>query len=118
MALDESNHRLFVGCRKPAKLLVFDTQAGKVVATTDIVSDTDDLFYDAARKQIYIAGGGGKVTVIRQRTPDRYEAIGEVDTAPGARTAFFVPETARLYVAIPRRAAQAAALCVYDVGHE
>src|SRR5439155_153655 len=24
-ALDEKNHRLFVGCRKPAKLLVLDT---------------------------------------------------------------------------------------------
>src|SRR5262245_38728988 len=28
MALDESNHRLFLGCRKPARLVVFDTEAG------------------------------------------------------------------------------------------
>src|SRR5205085_2248764 len=26
MALDEKDHRLFVGCRKPAKLLVLDTE--------------------------------------------------------------------------------------------
>jgi hypothetical protein len=25
MALDEANHRLFIGCRKPAKMLVLDT---------------------------------------------------------------------------------------------
>src|SRR5207249_2540532 len=26
MALDEASHRLFVGCRKPARLVVFDTE--------------------------------------------------------------------------------------------
>src|SRR5438552_2907057 len=47
MALDEANHRLFVGCRRPAKVLVYDTTSGKEVASFDIVGDTDDLFYDA-----------------------------------------------------------------------
>ncbi|MGH8164322.1 MAG: YncE family protein, partial [Rhodanobacteraceae bacterium] len=31
MALDEKNARLFIGCRRPAKLLVLDTASGKVV---------------------------------------------------------------------------------------
>ena len=31
MALDEANHRLFVGCRKPARLVVLDTTTGKPV---------------------------------------------------------------------------------------
>jgi hypothetical protein len=43
MALDEADHRLFIGCRNPAKLLVLDTETGKTVATLDIVGDTDDL---------------------------------------------------------------------------
>jgi len=30
MALDESDHRLFVVCREPAELLVFDMQSGRV----------------------------------------------------------------------------------------
>jgi DNA-binding beta-propeller fold protein YncE len=115
MALDEPNHRLFVGCRKPARLLVLDTQTGKAVASVDVIGDTDDLFYDAASKRIYVAGGGGKVTVVAQLAPDRYEIIGEVVTAPGARTAFFVPETGRLYVAVPKRGAQSAELRVYEV---
>jgi len=29
MALDEAHHRLFIGCRIPARLLVFDTESGK-----------------------------------------------------------------------------------------
>jgi hypothetical protein len=42
MALDEAHHRLFIGCRKPARLLVFDTERGHTVASPEIVADTDD----------------------------------------------------------------------------
>src|SRR6185369_15466869 len=47
MASDEDNHRLFVGCRKPARLVVLDTNTGKPAADLGISGDTDDLFYDA-----------------------------------------------------------------------
>ena len=49
MALDEKQHRLFVGCRQPARLLAFDTQSGKRVAETPISGDVDDLFLDVPR---------------------------------------------------------------------
>ena len=52
MALDEPTHRLFVGCRQPATLLVYDTATGKVVTSLPIVGDVDDLFYDGARKRL------------------------------------------------------------------
>src|SRR5713101_3962021 len=110
MALDETNHRLFIGCRNPAKLLVLDMETGKTVASVDIVGDTDDLFYDAAAKRIYVSGGEGGVNVISQTTPDIYSVAGQVTTAPGARTSFFVPDTRMLYVAVPRRGAQKAEL--------
>src|SRR2546421_6299749 len=42
MALDEANHRLFIGCRKPPRLVVLDIADGKPVADTAISSDTDD----------------------------------------------------------------------------
>ena len=58
MALD-ANVRLFIGCRRPAKALVFDTNTGKEVASFDLVGDTDDLFYDTACKRLYVAGGEG-----------------------------------------------------------
>jgi DNA-binding beta-propeller fold protein YncE len=64
MALDERHHRLFVGCRRPARLLVYDTETGRPVAATPIVGDTDDLFYDAARRRLYVSGGAGAITVI------------------------------------------------------
>jgi DNA-binding beta-propeller fold protein YncE len=115
MALDEAHHRLFIGCRSPAKLLVFDTETGKTMATVDIVGDTDDLFYDEANKRIYVSGGEGRVTVISQTTADTYNVAGQVTTAPGARTSFFVPETKMLYVGVPHRGAQKAELRVFTV---
>ena len=115
MALDEADHRLFVGCRRPARLVVFDTTSGKPVTTVEIVGDTDDLFYDSALKRIYISGGGGAVTVLQQKDPDHYTALATISTAEGARTSLFVPEWKRLFVAVPHRGKQQAALMVYTV---
>src|SRR4029077_13019487 len=36
MAIDEANHRLFVGCRLPSKLVVLNTDSGDVVAKVNI----------------------------------------------------------------------------------
>jgi DNA-binding beta-propeller fold protein YncE len=115
MALDEASHRLFVGCRSPARLLVLDTDSGKTVASLDIVADTDDVFYDAAARRIYVSGGGGRVSIIRQADADHYSAIADVPTAPGARTSLLDAVAGRLYVAAPHRGAQPAHLEVLSV---
>jgi YVTN family beta-propeller protein len=113
MALDEADHRLFVGCRKPAKLLVLDTETGKTVAALDCVGDTDDVFYDAAAKRIYVSGGAGAITVIEQSDPDHYRESASLATASGARTSLFVPDRAALYLAVPHRGSQLAEIRVY-----
>ena len=73
MALDEVHHRLLIGCRSPARMLAIDTESGKQTASVEIVGDTDDLFYDAARKRVYVIGGQGFVDVFEQKDADRYE---------------------------------------------
>jgi DNA-binding beta-propeller fold protein YncE len=113
MALDESNRRLFIGCRKPAKLVVFDTATGKEVASLATVGDTDDLFFDVSRKQIYVSGGEGFLSVISQRDADRYEAVSKIPTASGARTSLFSADLNRLYLAVPHRGSQLAEIRVY-----
>jgi DNA-binding beta-propeller fold protein YncE len=115
MALDEANHRLFIGCRRPAKLLVFDTSDGRQVSAFEIVGDTDDLFYDAARKRLYVSGGDGFVDVIEEQTPNGFERIAHVATAGGARTGLFVAEQNRFYLAVPHRGNQQAEIRVYDI---
>jgi DNA-binding beta-propeller fold protein YncE len=116
MGLDEANRRLFLGCRRPAKLLVYDTGSGTLVTAVDIVGDTDDLFYDSAKKRVYVIGGEGFITVLEQLDADHYRQLQKIPTAAGARTGLFVPELGKLFVAVPHRGAQHAEIRVYDAG--
>lgn len=100
MALDEANHRLFVGCRRPARLVVLDTASGKKVSDVNIDGDTDDLFYDAGRKQVYVSCGAGFIDVIAQQGADKYDLRERIPTTSGARTSFSSPERGELYLAV------------------
>ena len=100
MILDEANHRLFIVCRKPAKLVVFDTDSGKQVGAWDTAGHSDGMAFDPARKRIYVPGAEGYIAVYQQRDADHYELTAKVPTAPGAKTCLLVPELNRLYVAV------------------
>jgi hypothetical protein len=113
MALDEGNHRLFVVTRFPARLLVFDTNVGKIVQSLPAVGDCDDVFYDEKRKRIYASGGEGGISVFEQKDADHYTELARIATVKGARTSFFSPELDRLFLAVRRQGSQAAAIWVY-----
>lgn len=113
MSLDEAHARLLIACRNQATLLVIDTATGKTVQSLNSVADADDLFFDAEAKLIYITGGAGGITVVRQADSDHYSVVATIHTAEGARTSFFIPQTGRLYVAVPHRGAQGAELRVF-----
>jgi DNA-binding beta-propeller fold protein YncE len=115
MALDEANHRLFAGCRKPARVLVLNTETGKVTAQIPCPGDTDDLYYDAARKRLYVAGGEGFLEAFEQKGADQYQSMGKVATAPGARTGLYSPDLSLLILAVPHRGSQGAEIRVYAV---
>ena len=115
MALDETNHRLFLGCRMPSKLIVLNTDSGDVVTKIDISGDPDDVFYDSKRHRIYATCGAGKIDIIEQTGADAYRALAKIDTADGARTGLFVPERDTVFVAVPHRASQQAEIRVYEI---
>ena len=54
-------------------------------SSRDIMGDTDDLFYDAARNRVYV---------------------------PDARTGLFVPGAGKLFVAVPHRGDQRAEVLI------
>ena len=112
MALDESNHRLFVVTRLPARLLVFDTNTGTIVQKLSAVGDCDDVFYDKTRKRIYASGGDGAISVFEQKDADHYTESARITTVKGARTSFFSPELDRLFLAVRREGSQSAAIQV------
>jgi YVTN family beta-propeller protein len=115
MALDEGNHRLFVGCRLPSKLLVLNTDSGDMVAKIDISGDPDEIFYDGKRHHIYAICGAGKIDIIEQTDSNSYNALIKLDTADGARTGLFVSERDTLFVAVPHRGSQQAEIRAYQV---
>jgi hypothetical protein len=115
MTLDEANHRVLVAARKPAKLLALDMDSGKITSRNDCPGDSDDIFYDAARKRVYVAGGEGFIEAFQQNGPDTYQSLGKLKSGEGARTALFVPALNRLYLAVPKKPNQNPAVNVYTV---
>ena len=112
--LDEERHRLFVGCRQPARMVVLDTATGKPVANIDISGDTDDLFYDATRKRIYVSSGDGSIDVIDQRDADHYQKRARIPTVAGARTSAFSTELNLFCLGVPRRGSEPAEIRVFQ----
>ncbi len=119
MALDEPDHRLFVATRAPAQVAVYDTNSGRLVAAVGAVQDSDDLYYDSARKRLYVSGGEGYVAVLKQEDADHYRLLARVPTAVGARTAGYFGKGKkgfdRFYVAVPARADRGAEVLIFTV---
>jgi len=113
MALDESDHRLFVVTRMPARLLVFDINNGNIVQKLAAVGDCDDVFYDKSRKRIYASGGDGAISVFEQKYADHYAELGRINTVKGARTSYFSPDLDRFFLAVRRQGSQPAAIEVF-----
>ena len=114
LAFDQSGHRLFVGTRNPGKLVVLNSDSGKVVADLPSAAMVDDMAYDGAHKRIYFAGTDF-LYVFQQQSPDRYTLEERVPTGFRAKTAIFVPQLERYYLGVPHHAAKTAELRVYKV---
>jgi DNA-binding beta-propeller fold protein YncE len=104
VALDEANHRVFIGCRKDPMIVVVDSETGKEIAGIPIPADIDDLFLDAKRQRLYASCGEGFLVILKQLDADHCEVIEKLPTVKGAKTCLYVPETGRLYLAVPRQA--------------
>jgi DNA-binding beta-propeller fold protein YncE len=114
--LDATHHRLFVGSRtiahtgdiggghqrEPGKLVVMNTETGKVVQVLDGPGGADTMFYDDASGRIYFVGTTGVVAVFKEVDPDHYKLLGKVPTGAVAKTGLWVPELKRFYSAVPR----------------
>ena len=115
MALDEKNHRLFIGCRKPPGFLALDTDSGKIVAALPTSEDTDDLFFDEANQRCYISCGEGSVEVIQQIDSDHYKPLEKIPTGRKGRTALFIPDLKLFCVVTPARIPQPAEVWVFNI---
>jgi YVTN family beta-propeller protein len=97
MAFDESNVRLFLGCRNRT-LAIVDGHTGKVVASYPIGEKVDASAFDPATRIIYSSTGDGHVYRFHQDSPDSYSAMELISTAPGSKTMNIDRKTQRLFV--------------------
>ena len=103
MALDAAHSRLFIACRKPALVALYDTDSGKLIAQSPCVGDSDDIFYDTQAGRLYVIGGEGFVDVFDAPANTKVlPRLAQIPTVPKARTGLFIPESKTLAVAVPK----------------
>jgi DNA-binding beta-propeller fold protein YncE len=114
MALDEANHRLFVVTRKPGKLVILNSDDGKLIADLPAVGFVDDMSYDATHKRLYLAGDQF-VDVFEQKDADHYALLAKIPGSFRAKTAILGPELNRYYLAVPHHEKKDAEVRVFEV---
>jgi len=121
--LDPAHHRLFMGSRlggghsvDPGKLVVINTDTGKVVQALDAVGGADEIFYDGPSARIYFSGTTGTLAVFHEDDPDHLRLLGKVPTGAIAKSGMWIPELKRYYSAVPKHLVQLMPTTQYGVG--
>lgn len=115
MALDEPDHRLFVHARDPGKVLVIDSESGRLITSLACVGDYDDAVYDPGTRRLYLIGTPFLKVFQKSEEGDRYDTLGQVPTAFHSITGIVVPQLNRLYIAVNHHGTTDAVVQVYDV---
>jgi hypothetical protein len=114
MALDERRGRLFIGARRPARLLVLDVNSGRTIASLQAVGDADDVFCDESSGRIFVSGGEGYVQVFGPSEANHYVQLETLPTRRGARTSLLLKDEQLLLVPVPRDGEADAELRVFS----
>jgi len=83
LSIDKQHHRLFVGCRRPQKLVVMSTEDGKILASVPIGAGVDATAYDG--HQAFASCRDGSLTVAGD-VAGTFDVEQVVKTPLGART--------------------------------
>ena len=103
---------LWSSTASPPYLPCSTRSSGAPVTRLPACGDTDDVFLDAKRQRVYLSCGAGFIDVVQKRN-DTYEELARIPTISGARTALFVPEHDRLYLAVRASDGEGAAVWVF-----
>ncbi len=112
MSLDVDRHRLFVASRTPGKLLIVDTQTGKLLQSLDSLETADDMAFDPGHYRIYVTGEHG-VNIFVQQEAGRYIPEARFGTMKG-KSSVYVPSLQRLYIIHAQSEEDGAGLQVYQ----
>jgi DNA-binding beta-propeller fold protein YncE len=97
LAIDTAGRRLFSVCDN-RKMIVLDSESGRVIASETIGEGADAVAFDAARQLVFSSNGeSGTLTVIRAVAPSGYDTIQTLSTKLGARTLALDPSSGIVY---------------------
>jgi DNA-binding beta-propeller fold protein YncE len=96
MAIDPAKGRIFIGCRKPAKLIAMSTKDGTVLADLPIGESVDAVKID--RGQVFASTAGSQLFVAGESADGKFAMAQVVGTGEGARTMGLDPSTHRIYL--------------------
>lgn len=97
LAIDINTHRLFAGCDK--LLMIINATNGTIVDKIAIGEGCDGVAFDGSSKNIYTANGGdATLTVINEKSADKFDFLENIVTKRGARTIALDNQTHRLYL--------------------
>lgn len=96
MAMDTEHRRLFVGCRKPQKLIVMSAEDGKVLADLPIGAGNDATGFDNG--YAFASCRDGTLAVAKETSDGKYEIVQSLKTRVGAKTMAADPKTHAIYL--------------------
>jgi DNA-binding beta-propeller fold protein YncE len=116
MAINPVDHVVFIGYRRPAKLVALNATTGETIAEADMVSDIDDLYYDERSKKLYASGGGGAINVFKF-TNSKLTMTANIPTKGGARTSLLI-SSLNIFCLAERADSKPAQLQVFTIHNE
>jgi len=93
--LSTEGRHLFVGCRKPAMMVMMNADTGQVEASLPIGTGVDATA--AGGGEGFASTGDGKLTVVAQQQ-GKFEVVETVTTRPGARTMGLDPDSHQIFL--------------------
>jgi DNA-binding beta-propeller fold protein YncE len=114
LAFDATSHRLFTVTRKPSKMVVLDSDSGKIISSLPCVEMVDGAIFDSSSKRIYVAGTEF-VDVFQERDANHFDLVAHVLGGFRAKTALLIPELNQFYLAVPHHGEKSAEVRVFKL---
>jgi YVTN family beta-propeller protein len=97
LIVDGAHHRVFATCSNH-KLVVVDSDTGRVVATPETGEDADGGAFDPGSGRIFVSNADETMTILHQDSPDQYTLVQTVKTGIGAKQIGLDEKTGRVFL--------------------
>jgi hypothetical protein len=115
MAIDTVHHRVFIGYRHPARLVILNAVNGTELTNIPMVGDADDLYYDNIFNEIFVSGGDGYINIFQHQINNIVIQIANILTTTGARTSLYIPKLKQFILAVRNESDKLANISIYKL---